>query len=88
MGTLSFNELYEEHHNLEVRINGFLSQRVTKRKLFEALTMIVSFQRYAENYNLTSNFESDHEMADKLLLKYINDSVIINTFDQIRKWYA
>ena len=32
--------------------------------------------------------ENGHMVADKLLLKYINDAEITESFDKINKWYA
>ncbi len=51
---------------------------MTKQQLLEEL----------EELQKESDFEYAHEIADKLLIEYINDQEIADAFDSIGKWYA
>lgn len=56
-----------------------LPRKMDKQKLIEELKNIrVSYM----------DEEKAHKMADILLLKYINDEEVIESFNNIKKWYA
>lgn len=46
--------------------------------------LIVALKECAEN----SDTEIAHEVADKLLIIYINDQDIKEAFESIKKWYS
>lgn len=52
---------------------------MTKEELIEKLKDI-AYHRYDE--------ENAHHMADRLLLRFINDIEVTEAFDAINKWYA
>ena len=45
-------------------------------------------RRLKELAELNEDTKCDHETADFLLLEYINDSEITESFEAVSKWYA
>lgn len=56
---------------------------MTKEQLIEELNNLKKVQM-GDDYDP----ERDHRIADKLLLSYINDSIIEEAFEEIDKWYS
>lgn len=52
---------------------------MTKAELIEQLKLLSIDQQ---------DPSEDHELADKLLLDYINDSGVTEAFESIERWYA
>lgn len=66
---------------------AFFRRKMTKEELLEALTKIIERQdiQHCDGHYYC---DEDHENADRLLLKYIDDERITEAFNEIEKWYS
>ncbi len=67
---------YTKNPNIEQRIDN--SDALKKEELLAML----------EELSDDGDYEVSHYLADKLIIKYINDDEIKDAYDNIGKWYA
>ena len=74
---INFNDFYDFENMLKVPII-IMRECITKKDLIDKLNEIDN----------NGDKESNHGLADDLLIDYINDADIYKAYGRINKWYA